>query len=656
MTVFQLKFLAIGLYAICLIFLPSIGMSQSIDPDDYEDDDGFSQASIIGLNSDLGPQRHSFHDAGDVDWVKFYGISGNTYTIEVNHAGSACDAYIEVYDASGSIIKEADLGIAGDDERLDWVSTKDGIYYVKIRQYDPDVYGLNTGYDLQIYRPIGCLSGTVHGIISDSSTAETVNGALIRTDENDTAMSLSDGTYRLETCLSSRAIMVNSIRYKDYTETIDLTFGEDLNRDLSIVPIENTDEQHYGNLVLVAGGGVEASNTLKESTQYLSDLVYRRYFKRFFTHDDIFYFNPISWHDIDGDGQADEIVDDDSPTVAEFGQSITEWAAGRSTDGPLYIYLIDHGGIDTFKIYPGEILSAAQLKSFIDIFQQNTGRMVVTMIEACKSGSFNDDLVTQGQNRISVTCTDDQDAYLQLNGRISFTQFFVDRLLTGDNINKGWLKARNQLANMGVPYSRMTPQLVEGVSLASTQVVLGGDYAIAGLFPVISGQSPNKSIPINTTQAFYAVIEDGLEGIESVWASVVPPGYVVPEIAPDGETPLVDLPTFTLADPDKDLRYEGIYSDFENAGEYRITFYARNKNGNVSEPPSATIVTVMRGTPGDINGDDNVDLTDAILSLKVTVGLDSSQEISSGGDVNGDGKIGLKDALYILQQIAGRAK
>jgi hypothetical protein len=102
-------------------------------------------------------------------------------------------------------------------------------------------------------------------------------------------------------------------------------------------------EQHHGNLILVAGGGVQSSNTLKNSTQYLSDLIYGRFKARIFEDDDIFYMNPMSWHDLDGDGFPDNIVDDESPTIDDFGNAITVWAASQNTDGPLYIYLIDHG-------------------------------------------------------------------------------------------------------------------------------------------------------------------------------------------------------------------------------------------------------------------------------------------------------------------------
>jgi hypothetical protein len=59
---------------------------------------------------------------------------------------------------------------------------------------------------------------------------------------------------------------------------------------------------------------------------------------------------------------------------------------------------------------------------------------------------------------------------------------------------------------------------------------------------------------------------------------------------------------------------------------------------------------------GDINGDKVIDLDDAMLALRVCIGLNPLGVIpvheSSDGDVNGDGRIGIEDVIYILQAIS----
>lgn len=60
---------------------------------------------------------------------------------------------------------------------------------------------------------------------------------------------------------------------------------------------------------------------------------------------------------------------------------------------------------------------------------------------------------------------------------------------------------------------------------------------------------------------------------------------------------------------------------------------------------------------GDLNYDGTVNLADAILALKVVVGMNPaeirSDYATSGVDVNGDGRIGLAEVIYILQYVAG---
>jgi len=56
--------------------------------------------------------------------------------------------------------------------------------------------------------------------------------------------------------------------------------------------------------------------------------------------------------------------------------------------------------------------------------------------------------------------------------------------------------------------------------------------------------------------------------------------------------------------------------------------------------------------PGDLDGSGTVDLTDAIIGLKIVAGIAVS-DVSSCADVNGDGKIGMEEVVYILQKVSG---
>jgi len=301
----------------------------------------------------------------------------------------------------------------------------------------------------------------------------------------------------------------------------------------------DTYAQRYGNLIIVAGTGGDESDPFTQSAQYLSDLIYTRFQNRLFRDEDIYYFNTVSWHDIDGDGLDNDVVDDSSPTITEFNQAINTWAAAQNTDGPLYIYLVGHGLIDTFS-FPDESLTALQLKSFVDTFRNATGRRVVVIIEACKSGSFTDDLVSQGEDLVVVTSTDDQDAYLQFGGRLSFTQLFIEKLLGGNSFYQSWLNAKSKLSAMELPFNLMQPQLSEGVPMTSNQTWVGGNFVVASIFPGwLVGQVYDAATGFALENAVVNI--SGLVPINTIssgyYLSQVPAGTYTVTVTADGYQP-----------------------------------------------------------------------------------------------------------------------
>ena len=55
---------------------------------------------------------------------------------------------------------------------------------------------------------------------------------------------------------------------------------------------------------------------------------------------------------------------------------------------------------------------------------------------------------------------------------------------------------------------------------------------------------------------------------------------------------------------------------------------------------------------GDIDGDSDVDLPDAVLAVQVMAGQANSTAIYKEADVNGDDKIGMEEVIYIMQEVA----
>jgi len=173
-------FLAVCVY--CLIF-PYFALA--IQPDAYEEDNSFSYASGI-LNATV--QHHNFHAAGDQDWVKFYAFNENDegrYMITATNVGSRCNVVIELYDTDGvTLIEEWDDPLKGTiDETITWKCNKNGIYYVKIRHFDPGVFGDGTEYDLKVTR-VGGNDGIIKGVIKDKCSSQKISGVKITATAN----------------------------------------------------------------------------------------------------------------------------------------------------------------------------------------------------------------------------------------------------------------------------------------------------------------------------------------------------------------------------------------------------------------------------------------------------------------------------------------
>lgn len=91
-------------------------------------------------------------------------------------------------------------------------------------------------------------------------------------------------------------------------------------------------------------------------------------------------------------------------------------------------------------------------------------------------------------------------------------------------------------------------------------------------------------------------------------------------------------------------------------GTCGVTFDGNNYVTN--EVTADCTVTASFAFPGDVNGDNTVDLIDAVLSLQESAGIVTHEILAdyplSGVDVNGDGKLGLAEAIYTLKITVGQ--
>ncbi len=196
-----------------------------IEPDSYEDDDIFSQASPIVAN-DYAPQSHNFHDVGDVDWVKFYGLLSEIYKVKAYSLGVTCDVVVELYGSDGTTLlagPKNDAG-TGEDEFLEWTCPQEGVYYVKITSVNTN-YGENVRYDLKVYRPIGGEPGKLIGQVTDSQD-NAIGDAFINTNLGST-WTYPNGYYWLYLPSGTHSVSVTATGYDPGSATVNIQAGND---------------------------------------------------------------------------------------------------------------------------------------------------------------------------------------------------------------------------------------------------------------------------------------------------------------------------------------------------------------------------------------------------------------------------------------------
>ncbi len=78
-----------------------------------------------------------------------------------------------------------------------------------------------------------------------------------------------------------------------------------------------------------------------------------------------------------------------------------------------------------------------------------------------------------------------------------------------------------------------------------------------------------------------------------------------------------------------------------------ITYKYDNLGNRISKNVTIPIIIC------DTNGDSKVDITDVVLSLQATCGLEAVQQLYLASDVNGDGRIGVEEAIYAMRVASG---
>jgi hypothetical protein len=119
-------------------------------PDAHEPDDTPATAGTLVVGDPA--QTHDICPAGDADWVSFDATAGRIYAMETLNLGDAADTVLCLFDASGTtqLACDDDSG-PGKGSRVVWQAPANGNYTLQVTDYNPEVAGPETHYDLHIF-------------------------------------------------------------------------------------------------------------------------------------------------------------------------------------------------------------------------------------------------------------------------------------------------------------------------------------------------------------------------------------------------------------------------------------------------------------------------------------------------------------------------
>ena len=289
---------------------------------------------------------------------------------------------------------------------------------------------------------------------------------------------------------------------------------------------------------------------------------------------------------------------------------------------------------------PDEYLEAKDLNDWLDAYQDNTNKHVILIYDACLSGSFISTLDagnTDSTRRTIITSTNaSEKAYFQSIGYLSFSFQFWAYIDSGKTINEAFQYAMDDIIVSFNGYQHA--QLKTNCDII--------DHWIGSNLVTASDPPSIDKISGELKGSTYDLIAEGVIGvdreIQKVWASVMRPDFN-PMLE---EGPIIDLPEVVLTRLGTSNTYMGTYNKINRSGEYVFSVYAIDSYDTISRPKQLKVMVHMDHIL-DLNGDQLIDLKDAMVAIRLLAGIPFQNQNEEMLTIQAP--IGMKDLLFILK-------
>ncbi|MEM7535929.1 MAG: leucine-rich repeat domain-containing protein [Chloroflexota bacterium] len=513
--------------------------------DEFEEDDACEQAGRIEPNESI--QTHNFHALNDTDWAVFTAPTLGIYRIEVTiPRSSKADVDLYYYKDCNKIFEDQFIDTFSPGARIDvQVDTPDEQFYIEIKNNNTQV-GSDATYNLSVRK-----------MADLPSTDPNPGGALLP--------------------LAPGPAIVVAGRYR----FLDLVQGQIDNVALNAYRLFRSKGRNDSEIFFLA--------TNSELPNFDADATLR---------------------------------------YLEYG--IIDWAKEHlqqeNTRKVLTLYLVDHGGPDEFYLdRPNEeILTSNDLHKWLSMLEEEIPELLVNVIiEACRAGSFisQESGSISKANRVIITSSNESyDAYVTFEGAI-FSDNFITFLFNERNLGYSFQETHKIVQShyrSQEPWidanGNGIPNELDDISIASLRGfheagTLGGDwppYIAEVIYDNDSDENSRITLTsqhhINSTVTFKAEVrhQDNNDAISKVWGVIYPPDYEPPSdnAGSEGNNELnheeLIVFEFSPETEEQDALFVGSYTDFIQAGIYRVVIHAKDNDGLYAQPVTVLIDTSHR--------------------------------------------------------------
>jgi hypothetical protein len=284
-------------------------------------------------------------------------------------------------------------------------------------------------------------------------------------------------------------------------------------------------------------------------------------------------------------------------TVAFY---LTEWATDGTQD--VTVYLVGNSNDNGLRLTSAETLNSALLDQHLDTLQTAIPGKLTVIYEGDQSGRFLQDIGAPDRIVLTSGGPGATDTFLN-GGELTFSRFFWNQNLNGSSVREAFVQASLGMSSAGSEHEPQLDDNGNGIPNEKADGARSRDYSIgsgillAGDAPLIGRISSPRVLAGEASSSFFVEDVTTTGTIARVWAVITPPNY---QRGPKADAGLIVLPMPATGGG----RYLATHDGFSGvSGVYRISVYAQDTTGQVSQP-AATTVTQQMG-PDAAEGDDS---------------------------------------------------